>query len=92
VKKPAMAYAIPSESAHHLGGITITKLIREHLPLTTEPDGRFATIGQVLDESIADRLREGETIQDVAFHFDTESEAAMSLLHRMYGLGSKFAD
>jgi hypothetical protein len=78
--------ALPS-GGRHLGGITVTKVVREHQELTTDPDGQFKTIGQSLDAMLHDRLVEGETIQDVAFHFDTENIESMNLLRRMYGLG-----
>ena len=70
----------------HLGGLTITKVVREHQPIELDEDSGLHTLGQVLDASISNRLKEGETIQDIAFHFDTENHESMQLLHAMYGL------
>jgi len=74
------------QGGQHLGGITVTKVIHEHQELTTDPEGQFDTIGQMLDFNLSTRLKAGETIQDIAFHFDTENVESMKLLHRMYGL------
>jgi hypothetical protein len=79
-----MKRSIPVQ--RHLGGITVTKVVREHQELTTDPDGQFQTIGQMLDFNLHTRLKEGETIQDIAFHFDTENVESMKTLHAMYGL------
>ena len=73
-------------SARHIGGMTITKVVREHKNVSTDESGTFQTIGQMLDENLHMRLTEGEVIQDIAFHFDTESPDAMKCLAAMYGI------
>ena len=84
--------AVESVSSRAIGGMTITKVIREHLPLKTDPHGSFKTIGQLLDENLCERLKEGETIQDIDFHFDTEDHESNKILLRMYGLIPQFED
>jgi len=91
VKKATYA-DIESPNSRAIGGITITKVIREHLPLKTDPNGSFKTIGQLLDENLHSRLQEGEQIQDIAFHFDTEDHESYQVLKRMYGLIPQFED
>jgi len=66
--------AVESVSSRAIGGMTITKVIREHLPLKTDPHGSF------------------KTIQDIAFHFDTEDHESNKILLRMYGLIPQFED
>jgi len=88
--KKAFDAAVESDSTRAIGGMTITKVIREHLPLKTDPHGSFKTIGQLLDENLHERLKEGEQIQDVAFHFDTEDHESNKVLMRMYGLLPQF--
>ena len=78
-------------NGQHIGGMTITKVVREHKSLSTDESGAFQTLGQMLDELLHGRLTEGETIQDIAFHFDTENVESMKTLHRMYGLIDQLA-
>lgn len=68
----------------HLGGLEIAYVVRDVQPIATDPDSPYRTLGHVLDEHIADALRDGRDIQDIGFHFDTANPVSMNALRDMY--------
>ncbi len=51
--------------------LVITKIVREFIKMETSNNG--ITIGQMIDNHISHRMRQGEEIQTVSFSFDPEN-------------------
>lgn len=60
------------------GGLTITKVIREHIPLYVRK-GYGETIGSQIDAAIAQAVAQGDEIQEVTVGFDPEQWRLMTL-------------
>lgn len=73
----------------HVGGLETRRIVRDVVPLEldmTDDYGEPKTVGQLIDERIAECLRVGDELQQVTFHFDHESPDAVRNLCDLYGV------
>ena len=60
------------------GGLTVTRTVTEHHPLIAAHDSSALSIGQLIDEHLAQAAQRGESIQSVRLDFDPEQWAEVA--------------
>jgi len=60
-----------SYASRPLGGLTITRIVTERLPIAASSEGNLS-IGQVIDEHLSQAAQRGESIQTVRLDFEPE--------------------
>ena len=56
-----------------IGSLRIAKVTYDHHPIYASPDGK-STIGQLVDDHIAETIQSGAMISSVSLNFETEME------------------
>lgn len=59
-----------SEAFPVVGGLTITKVVREHVPLSRPRSGFGETFGQAVDAALAMAAQNGEEVQSFEVQID----------------------
>jgi hypothetical protein len=70
------------DAAPSVGGLTITKVVKEHIPLTLPREGYGETFGQVIDAHLDDCLVRGDVVQ--SFTIEINEEYWMNKLRRHF--------
>lgn len=61
-----------------IGALEIVKIVRDYEPIVAVKDGNNTSLGAFVDEHIANLVKEGVEIQDIALHFEREQWAEIA--------------
>jgi len=61
-----------------LGGITLTRIVREHIPMQVDDSNGIHTVGSFIDEHLASSASRGESIQSVELNFEPDQWEALA--------------
>lgn len=78
-KAPYYTEAVPSDDAppHPVAHLTITKVVREHIPFATEREAG-GTFGEVLDEHLIQQALAGHEVQSFEVEIDPKYWASFA--------------